>query len=49
MNIVKSLGKTEQFIHYLTTAGTIIAVPVKTKTSRLQSMSMAIQLAKEAK
>lgn len=49
MNIVKSLGKTEQFSHFLTTTGTVISIPVSKGISRPQSLSIAIKLAKEAK
>tara|TARA_R100000278_G_scaffold116688_1_gene96245 strand:- start:2500 stop:2652 length:153 start_codon:yes stop_codon:yes gene_type:complete len=48
MNIVQILNETEEFCHYLTSAGTIMSI-AKVKESpvkRTQSLSKAIKMAK---
>tara|TARA_R100000231_G_scaffold125258_1_gene95594 strand:+ start:2041 stop:2193 length:153 start_codon:yes stop_codon:yes gene_type:complete len=46
MNIVKSLGSTEQFNHYLKQDGTILSVQKTKELTIPQSLSVAIELAK---
>ncbi len=49
MQIEKCVGVTEQFVHYSTTNGTIIAVPLtKDISTPTESLHMAIELAREA-